>query len=186
MARRWQNTSTPDDDTLLRELAGNQISRLTREIEQDSTYKGSSVDREGALRVAGDEGRRAIPIPSVVSGSVESKSPSEAGADAQVARIHTDEESILGYIAGKNSTHQMVEQPATDESSANLVATTETPPESIKPVIARRRVAISIPFPQRPPSRARGILVQILIVTMGLVGMAMLAYLFWPNLFVMG
>ena len=73
-----------------------------------------------------------------------------------------------------------------DESSADLIATTETPPKSIKPVIARRRVGISIPFPQRPPSRAREILVQILIVTMGLVGMAMLAYLFWPNLFVMG
>ncbi len=136
MARRWQNTSTPDDDTLLRDLAADQISRLTRKVEQDPTYKGSSANGEdavlrppvptdplwagaglrptvGSVRGAGGEGRRGIPIPSVASGPAEGRSPLETGtaeADAQVARIHADEESILGYLARESTPHQAGEQ----------------------------------------------------------------------------
>ncbi len=128
MARRWQNTSTSDDDTLLRDLAADQISRLTRKVEQDPTYKGSSANGEGAVlrppvptdplwagavRGAGGEGRRGIPIPSVASGPGEGRSPLETGtaeADAQVARIHADEESILGYLARESTPHQAGEQ----------------------------------------------------------------------------
>ena len=90
MARRMQNTSTQDDDTLLRELAADQILRMTRRVEQDGRYKGSSANGEGAVlrptvgspagavQSAGGAGRRPISIPFTTSTAGQKDKPTPA------------------------------------------------------------------------------------------------------------
>ncbi len=166
MARRMQNTSTPDDDTLLRELAADQIFRMIRRVEQDERYKGSSANGEGAAWGAGGAGRRPISIPLTTSTAGQKDKPTPAPG--------TDE-------------------PDANESEADPVAT-ETTTSPIKPVIARQKATINIPAPplravvgpQHPPVRSSGVLVQIFIVAMGLAAVALLVYLFFPGLFRFG
>ena len=91
MARRMQNTSTRDDDTLLRELAADQIVRMMRRVEQDERYKGSSASGEGAVlrphtgrlsvgtaQDAGGAGRRPISIPFTASTAGQKDKPTPA------------------------------------------------------------------------------------------------------------
>ncbi len=171
MARRMKNTSTPDDDTLLQDLAADQIFRMIRRVEQAGRDEGSSANGEGSvLRPhtgelpagtgwgAGGTERRPISIPLTTStAGQKDKSTPAAGTD----------------------------ESDTDESAADSVAT-ETTTSPMRPVIARQKATISIPVPQHPPNQSRGILMQLFIVAICLAAVAMLVYLFFPGLFRFG